>query len=34
MTAITLEVSSERLRVALPLMAEYKIPVTPENYRV
>lgn len=34
MTKITLEVSSERLRMALPLMAKYKIPVTPENYWV
>ena len=32
MTDISLEVSSERLRIALPLMAKYKIPVTPENY--
>ena len=34
MAAITLEVSSERLRMALPLMAKYKIPLTPENDRV
>lgn len=35
MTAkITLEASSERLRMALPLMSRYKIPVTPQNYWV
>ncbi len=34
MFEITLEMSSERLRMALPLMAKYKIPVTPENYWV
>jgi diguanylate cyclase len=30
----TVEVSSERLRMVLPLMSKYKIPVTPENYCV
>jgi len=34
MTTITLEQSSERLRQALPLMAQHKVPVTPENYWV
>ena len=26
--------SSEYLRLALPLMSKYKVPVTPENYAV
>lgn len=34
MPEITLEESSERLRLALPLMAQNKVPVTPENYWV
>jgi diguanylate cyclase len=34
MSEITVETSSERLRLALPLMAKYKVPVTPENYWV
>ena len=34
MPEITLEMSSERLRMALPLMAKYKVPVTPQNYWV
>ena len=34
MADITLEMSSERLRMALPLMAKYKVPVTPQNYWV
>ena len=33
-TSITLESSSERLCMALPLMAKYSIPVTPQNYWV
>ncbi|MFT4563720.1 MAG: diguanylate cyclase [Gammaproteobacteria bacterium] len=34
MNDITVETSSERLRMALPLMSKHKIPVTPENYWV
>lgn len=34
MPEISLEMSSERLRMALPLMAKYKVPVTPQNYWV
>lgn len=34
MSEITLEISTERLRMVLPLMSKYKIPVTPENYWV
>jgi len=32
--AITLEISSEFLRLALPLMSRFRIPVTPQNYAV
>jgi len=31
---ITLETSSELLRLALPFMSRYRVPVTPENYAV
>ncbi|MDA0824377.1 MAG: GGDEF domain-containing protein [Proteobacteria bacterium] len=34
MSEVTVETSSERLRMALPLMAKNKVPVTPENYWV
>ena len=30
----TVDVSSERLRMALPLISKRQIPVTPENYWV
>ena len=34
LTKVTMELSSEYLRLALPYMSRYRVPITPQNYAV